>query len=68
MVAPRYTKLNFPTFDGSEDPLIWLHRYEKFFTNQHTSERDKVGLTALHMLSETQLWYHQLESEQPTIN
>lgn len=64
----HYTKLDFPTFDGSKDPLIWLHRCEKFFTNQHMPERDKVGLTTFHMLGEAQLWYHQLKSKQSTFN
>ncbi|PHT91080.1 hypothetical protein T459_06193 [Capsicum annuum] len=41
-LVPRYTKLDFPTFDGSEDPLTWLHRCEKFFSNQRTNEDDKV--------------------------
>jgi hypothetical protein len=28
---PRYHKLDFPTFDGKEDPLGWLNRCEQFF-------------------------------------
>ncbi|OIT36536.1 hypothetical protein A4A49_64472, partial [Nicotiana attenuata] len=67
-VVPRYTKLDFPTFDGSTNPLIWLHRCEKFFSNQHTQEEDKVGLAAFHMLGEAQLWYHQLEIENPSMS
>uniref|UniRef100_A0A2P2IJA5 Uncharacterized protein n=1 Tax=Rhizophora mucronata TaxID=61149 RepID=A0A2P2IJA5_RHIMU len=43
-MVPRYTKLDFPTYSGAEDPLIWLHRCEKFFTNQCTIEADKVAL------------------------
>lgn len=27
-----------------------------------------MGLVAFYMLGEGQLWYHQLESEQPTLN
>uniref|UniRef100_A0A1S3X3P8 Reverse transcriptase domain-containing protein n=1 Tax=Nicotiana tabacum TaxID=4097 RepID=A0A1S3X3P8_TOBAC len=67
-VVPRYTKLDFPTFDGSEDPLIWLHRCEKFFSNQRTNEVDKVGLAAFHLLGEAQLWYHQVEQEYPSVD
>lgn len=33
-MIPRYTKLDFQTYNGSEDPLIWLHRCEQFFDNQ----------------------------------
>ncbi|XP_019265334.1 PREDICTED: uncharacterized protein LOC109242914 [Nicotiana attenuata] len=67
-VVPRYTKLDFPTFDGSEDPLIWLHRGEKFFSNQRTNEVDKVELAAFHLLGEAQLWYHQVEQEYPSVD
>lgn len=28
---PRYHKLEFPTFDGEEDPLPWLNRCKQFF-------------------------------------
>jgi len=51
---PDNTKLDFPTYDGSEDPLIWLHHCEKFFTNQHTTNQEKVGLASFHMVGETQ--------------
>lgn len=49
-----YTKLDFPVFDGSEDPLSWLHRCDQFFTNQKTPKEDKVGLAAFHLLGEAQ--------------
>ena len=29
--VPRYHKLDFPTYDGKEDPLGWLNRCEQFF-------------------------------------
>lgn len=32
MAVPRYHKLSFPTFDGTEDPLGWLNRCEHFFS------------------------------------
>ncbi|XP_070028898.1 uncharacterized protein [Nicotiana sylvestris] len=60
--------MDFPTFNGSEDPLIWLHRCEKFFSNQKTNEVDKVGLAAFHLLGEAQLWYHQVEQEYPFVD
>ncbi|KAF3657628.1 BTB/POZ domain-containing protein [Capsicum annuum] len=42
--------LDFPTFDGFKDRLIWLHRCEKFFSNQRTNEADMVGLVTFHLL------------------
>lgn len=54
-MVPRYTKLDFPTFNGIEDPLIWLHRCEQFFANQRTAKINKVSLAAFHMMGEAQL-------------
>ncbi|KAH0764992.1 hypothetical protein KY285_000863 [Solanum tuberosum] len=66
-IVPRYTKLDFPIYDGSEDPLIWLHRCDKFFSNQHMNNQEKVGLAAFHMVGEAQLWVYQLEQEEPNL-
>ena len=61
---PRYSKLEFPSFDGSEDPLIWLRRCEQFFGNQQTPKGEKVGLAAFHLMGEAQLWFYQVEKEE----
>ena len=61
---PRYSKLEFPSFDGSEDPLIWLRRCEQFFGNQQTPKEEKVGLAAFHLMGEAQLWFYQVEKEE----
>ncbi|XP_068638457.1 uncharacterized protein [Aristolochia californica] len=58
---PRYNKLYFPTFNGLEDPLIWLRRCEKKFSHQRTTANDILGLAAFHLLGEAQLWYNQIE-------
>ncbi|EEF48186.1 conserved hypothetical protein [Ricinus communis] len=39
--VPVYAKLDFPTYDGTEDPLIWARRCEQFFENQRTTEAEK---------------------------
>ncbi|XP_068657970.1 uncharacterized protein [Aristolochia californica] len=61
--VPRYTKLDFPMYDGSFDPLIWLHKYDNFFSNQGTLPEGKVQLAAFHMLDEALLWFHQFKNE-----
>lgn len=62
----RFHKLNFPMFDGHEDPLLWLNRCEQFFRGQHTLEEDKVWLATFHMTGSAQLWYHRLERDMGT--
>jgi hypothetical protein len=54
---PKVAKLNFPKFDGTEDPTSWVCRAEQFFEFQNTVEDDKVVLAAYHLEGEAQLWY-----------
>jgi len=54
---PKVAKLNFPKFDGTEDPTSWVCRVEQFFEFQETAEEDKVALAAFHLEGEAQLWY-----------
>ncbi|XP_068644696.1 uncharacterized protein [Aristolochia californica] len=61
--VPRYLKLDFLTFDGSTDPLIWLYRCDQLFYNQRTPADDQVQLAANHMLDEALLWFHQFKNE-----
>ena len=46
---PRFHKLEFPIFDGSEDVLPWLTRVEQFFDGQGTPESGKVWLESYHL-------------------
>lgn len=55
---PQYTKLDFPAYDDIEDPIVWLHKCErKKNLHQCTTEIEKVGLAAFHMLGEAQMSY-----------
>ena len=64
MVIPRATKLDFPHFNGSEDPTSWICRVEQFFEFQKISEEEKVPLATYHLEGEAQLWYHILKEEE----
>eukprot|EP00267_Zea_mays_P041776 XP_020393703.1 vegetative cell wall protein gp1-like [Zea mays] len=39
---PCYYKLEFATYDGSEDPLNWLNHYEQFFRGQRMPSSDHM--------------------------
>jgi hypothetical protein len=54
---PKVAKLNFPKYEGTEDPTSWVCRVEQFFEFQNTAEDDKVMLVAYHLEGEAQLWY-----------
>jgi hypothetical protein len=56
-----HIRLEFPSFDGKEDPLPWLNRCETFVHGQGTPERCRVWYAAMHLTGAAQLWYARLE-------
>ena len=46
---PRFYKLEFTTYDGSEDPLNWLNHCEQFFRGQRTLTSDCTWLVSYHL-------------------
>jgi hypothetical protein len=36
LTSPRSYKLDFPTYDGTTDPLHWINQCEQFFRGQRT--------------------------------
>jgi hypothetical protein len=49
MGSTRFYKLDFPTFDGSGDSLLFLNRCEHYFRGQRTVEEEKVWLAVMHL-------------------
>nr|GMD21261.1 Retrotransposon gag protein [Ipomoea batatas] len=66
--APKFTRLEFPRFDGREDPSAWLQRCEQFFKAQNTPGREFVSLAAFHLTGVAQTWHLRLELEDPAIS
>jgi hypothetical protein len=58
---PRFAKTDFATFDGSEDPLNWLHQCEHFFRGQRTLASDRTWFASYHLRGAAQTWYYSLE-------
>jgi hypothetical protein len=54
-------KLRFPKYDGSGDPLTWLHRCDQFFRAARTTEVEKVWLATFYMEGIAQQWYYRFE-------
>jgi hypothetical protein len=54
-LAPR-VKLDFPKFNGGEDPTSWLCRAE-----YETPPVYQVALASFHLEGEAQLWYQLLQ-------
>ena len=60
----RFHKLEFPSFDGTGDPLSFLNRCEHYFRGQRTLEEEQVWLAALHLQGPAQQWYMRLERDE----
>ncbi|KAF2297357.1 hypothetical protein GH714_021883 [Hevea brasiliensis] len=63
--VPKFTKLDFPRYDGKDDPLGWLNRCKHFFQHQQTPEEEMVSLASYHLEGIAQLWYMQLLDDIP---
>uniref|UniRef100_A0A2C9UZC0 Uncharacterized protein n=1 Tax=Manihot esculenta TaxID=3983 RepID=A0A2C9UZC0_MANES len=53
--VPKYTKLDFPRYNGTEDPLGWISRCQHFFKHQSTPDDEQVGLASYHLEGIAQL-------------
>jgi hypothetical protein len=60
-MVPRYFKLDFPYYDGKDDPLPWLGRCEQYFRAQQTEPGYKVWLASFHLDADAYHWYAHLE-------
>ncbi|CAO2146506.1 unnamed protein product [Urochloa humidicola] len=57
-------KIKFPMFDGTTDPITWIHRCEQFFQQARSSDEDKVRLATYHLDGVARMWYYRLERNQ----
>lgn len=62
--SPRFYKLEFATYDGSEDPLNRLNHYEQLFRGQRTPASDRTWLASYHLKGPAQTWYYALEQDE----
>lgn len=60
---PQTVKLDFPKYDGMDEPIIWICRAEKYFSLYEIRESDKVSLASFYLEGDAQLWFQMLEQE-----
>jgi len=58
--APGH-KLCFPKYDGSDDPIMWLHKGEQFFRTYGTPEHLQVPTASFYLDGAVSQWYYRLE-------
>ncbi|KAM3292319.1 hypothetical protein ACQJBY_036274 [Aegilops geniculata] len=61
---PRFAKIDFATYDGSDDPLNWLNQCDQFFRGQRTPASERTWLASYHLRGAAQTWYYALEQDE----
>ncbi|XP_048537835.1 uncharacterized protein LOC125516432 [Triticum urartu] len=61
---PRFAKIDFATYDGSDDPLNWLNQCDQFFHGQRTPASKRTWLASYHLRRAAQTWYYALEQDE----
>ena len=54
---PKFQKMDFPKYDGTKDPLVFINRCESYFHQQRIMEEEKVWMASYNLDDEAQLWY-----------
>ncbi|KAJ0007428.1 hypothetical protein Pint_29563 [Pistacia integerrima] len=67
-LAPKITKLDFPRYNGMDDPTRWICRVEQFFEFQGTEEAEKLPMAGYHLDGDVQLWYQCFKNRREGIN
>lgn len=61
-------KLDFPRFNGREDPTSWICRAKQFFQFHNTSTAKRVFVASFHLEDEAQLWFQLLKQEYTVVS
>jgi hypothetical protein len=59
-LPPRPKKWDFPRYDGTTDPLLFLNKFESYFRHHRTMAEERVRMASYHLDDIAQLWYTQL--------
>jgi hypothetical protein len=62
--SPRFTKLEFATYDNTVVPLNWLNQCDQFFKGQRTLASDRTWIASYHLCGAAQMWYYALEQDE----
>jgi hypothetical protein len=56
-------RIEFPRFDGTSDPLQWIHRCGCYFRARRTPDGKCIVYAAFYLLDDAQVWFHQLPDD-----
>ncbi|XP_047943164.1 uncharacterized protein LOC125190006 [Salvia hispanica] len=55
-------RMDFPKYNGSEDPRVWLDRARQYFRAQETPTKKKVQWASYHLDGEANQWWQWFDS------
>ncbi|XP_021321685.1 uncharacterized protein LOC110437539 [Sorghum bicolor] len=59
-LPPWPKKWDFPRYDGTPDPLLFLNKFEAYFRHHCTMAEERMGMASYHLDDAVQTWYTQL--------
>jgi hypothetical protein len=65
---PKHKKWDFPHFDGTTDPMLFVNKCEAYFRQHRTTMDDRVPMASYHLDDVAQLWFTQLQTDEGTPN
>jgi len=63
---PKHKKWDFPRFDDTTDPLLFVNKCESYFRQHRTMVEERVWMASYDMDDVAQLWYTQLQEDEGT--
>jgi len=63
---PRPKKWDFPRYDGTTDPLLFLNKCDAYFRQHRTMAEERVLIASYHLDEAAQQWFMQLQDEEAT--
>ncbi|KAJ1253546.1 hypothetical protein BS78_K256400 [Paspalum vaginatum] len=57
---PRFQKWDFPRYDGTIDPMLFINKCESYFRQHRTMAEERVWMASYNLEDVAQLWYIQL--------
>jgi len=63
---PKHKRWDFPRFDGTTDPLLFLNKCDAYFRQHRTLAEERVWMASYHLDDVAQLWFTQLQDDEGT--
>jgi hypothetical protein len=63
---PKHRRWDFPRFDSTTDPMLFLNKCDSYFRQHRTMAKERVWMASYHLDDVVQLWHTQLQEDKGT--